>query len=180
MQNIFYDNKTSNHSSGLLRATLFICLMTLLVGCKAPMGTLSQSSAKKQPAPPELRVAMVAFLPLAIEVRDEEAPHDKVLTGEFHEDEEVLRYADGYFVPHEYQHIINENIRIEAALRSLNLKQYPSLPGIMKGAYDIIILGAVRQARVTNKAQVILDIRLYDGETFAPIRSLTIEKTGDR
>jgi len=157
------------------------CLFLPLAGCKAKLGKwnldLGKKSSKEEMMPvPDIKVAMISPLPLPDSKRLMAEPHDKVLTGEFYSSEEGLNYSDGYFIPKEYLFIIRKNIGIVAELRELEMDIHESLVGIEQGEYDMIVFPAVTQARVDSEASVSLEVKLVDGNTFLPLRTVIVEK----
>lgn len=158
-----------------------LCIFLPLAGCKAKLGKWDFNLGKKpvqeevQPAP-GIKVAMIAPLPLPDSARREAVPHEKVLTGEFYSNEEKLNYSDGYFVPREYLFIIRKNLQVAAELRELNMDIHDSLVGIEQNEYDVIAFPAVTRARVDSEAQVGLEVRLVDGKTFLPLKTVVVEK----
>ena len=161
-------------------AGVFLCCLFLaLAGCKATVGKWTLDFGKKTPqeeSVPAIRVAMLAPLPLPDSVRLAANPHGKVLTGEFYSDQEALDYSDGYFIPNEYLFIIRKNLGMAAELRRLEMDMHESLAGIERGEYDMIVFPAVVQARVDSDARVGLEVRLVDGSTFLPLRTVVVEK----
>lgn len=172
-------------------AVLVVCLFLPLGGCKAEMGKLGkldlsaldfkkkgkEEVAEEAPVvTPDIRVAMIAPLPLPRRVRNEKRPHEHVLTGEFHSHTDGVSYSQGYFIPHEYLHIIRKNIDIAANMRKLKLVNHENLGGIEPGEYDIIVFPAVTQARVDSAATIGIRAKLIDGGTFLPIRTVVVEE----
>ncbi len=159
---------------------LLCCVFISLTGCKAKIGNwnldFAQKPTRENIQAPDIKVAMISPLPLPDSVRTLKDPHAKALTGEFYSNEDELDYSDGYFIPKEYLFIIQKNIGIAAELRKLQMDTLDSLGGIEPGEYDVIIFPAVTQAKVDSEATVGLEVKLVDGQTFLPLRTVVIEK----
>lgn len=183
-------NMRVSRNAYCLLAVLVLSLLLPLGGCKAELGKLGKLDLSaldfktpkvedKQEEPvviPEIRVAMIAPLPLPDSVTNELRKHDKVLTGEFHSNSEAISYSSGYFIPKEYLFIIRKNIDIAAEMRQLELVNHETLGGIESGEYDIIVIPAVTRAKVDSAAHIALEAKLIDGKTFLPIRTVVVDE----
>ncbi|WP_320173180.1 hypothetical protein [Maridesulfovibrio sp.] len=119
---------------------------------------------------PDIKIAIVNFLPLPDSSRFKLPVNKKVMTAEFYCAEDEPDYDNGYFIPEEYMEIFHNNLKIWAEVNHINLNFFENLHGISKNNFDLIILGRIITASVSDSAILKVEILILDGNDFKLLR----------
>ncbi|WP_432738052.1 hypothetical protein [Maridesulfovibrio sp. FT414] len=151
-------------------AIILLVILLTLTGCqKNSLPSLAFMLKKTEPAPkayPDLKIALVDFLPLPDSAKFQLPINRKVMTSEFHSSEDEPDYGKGYFIPEEYQDIILNNIKSWAAVKKINLTSFEELKGIEPKEFDLVILGRTISAKVSDSAMIKVELLVLDGSDF--------------